>query len=63
MNSNVQLGANSVVGALGNNSVGKVDVKRFYTDSTWWWGVFWGFVLGIPSSYLASWIWAVFPMK
>jgi hypothetical protein len=36
---------------------------KFYHQSNWWWGLLWGFILGIPSSYLASWLWAVVPLK
>jgi hypothetical protein len=63
MNDKITLGNNATVGAVGHKAIGSVKVKKFYQEPTWWWGLFWGFLLGIPSSYLASWLWALFPLK
>jgi len=57
MYDNITLGN---VGAIGHKSNGNIKIKKFYKESTWWWGLFWGFALGIPASYIASWLWYCF---
>lgn len=62
-NNTLRVGLITEAAKHGRKAIGVVKVKRFYQEPTWWWGLFWGFILGIPASYIASWLWVLFPLK